>query len=338
MQSVISLKKYLDSDRDELVRSALDCYRAALRTMGSAGAQACPPVGSTLKQSLAALQQKIAEATPARIEETQAGVEKELQDWAQRATDYYKQRTSELKELLLVIAGTAEAVGERDSRYQVQFQAFSAQLSKLADLQDLTEIRSSLLDSAAELKHCVQKMAEDGKQAVAQLRAEVAKCQTRIQEVERIAVFDPLTGLANRRGIETALEFRLAQGRSFSLMLLDLNEFKQLNDLYGHLAGDQVLQQFAAELKAVFRATDSVGRWGGDEFVVVLDVRQPEADEFANRVKKWVFGEYSLESAGVKRKVHVDAALGVTQWQPHETLAELLERADRLMYEHKNSR
>lgn len=338
MQNVISLKKYLDSDRDELVRSALNCYRAALMTMGSAGAQVCPPVGSTLKQSLTNLQEKIVEVTPARIQETEAGVEKELQDWAQRATDYTKQRTSELKELLLVMAGTAEAVGERDTRYQAQFQAFSAQLSKLADLQDLTEVRTSLLARAAELKSCVQKMADDGKQAVAQLRAEVRKCQSRIEEVERIAVFDPLTGLANRRGIETAIEFRLAQARSFCLMMLDLNEFKKLNDVYGHLAGDQVLKQFAAELKAVFRATDSVGRWGGDEFVVVVDVLQAEAEQFAERVKKWVFGEYSVESSGVKRKVHVDAALGVTEWQAHESLAELLGRADQLMYEHKNSR
>lgn len=338
MQKVISLKKYLDSNRDELLESALECYRAALIAMGSTGVQACPPVGSTLKQSLANLQQKLsAELTPTRILETEAGVEKELDDWARRATDYYRQRTAELKELLLAMASTADAVGERDAHYQAQFQAFSAQLSQIADLDDLKQIRASLLASAVELKSCVQKMAQDGKEGVAQLRAEVEKCHTRVEEAERIALVDPLTGLANRRGIESALEFRLARKRCFCLMMLDLNEFKKLNDVYGHLAGDQVLKQFAAELKAVFRARDSVGRWAGDEFVVVLDGVQGEANEFADRVKKWVFGDYTVESFGAQRKVRVEAALGVTQWQPPETLAALLERADKLMYGQKTS-
>jgi diguanylate cyclase (GGDEF)-like protein len=336
---VISIKKYLDSDRDELLRSALECYRAALGAMGSTGAQACPHAGTALQQSLANLQQRIsADLTPVQVLETEAGVEKELDEWARSATDYFRQRTGEFKELLLVMAGTAEAVGERDSRHEAQFQDFSARLSKIADLHDLPQIRTSLLASAVELKSCVRKMVREGKEAVAQLRAEVEKCHTRIEEAERVALVEPLTGLTNRRGVEAAIEFRLAQKRRFSLIMLDLNGFKNINDTYGHLAGDQVLKQFATELKGTFRLSDTIGRWGGDEFVVVLDSAQAEANNYAGRVKSWVFGDYSVGAAGGQRKVRVDAALGVAEWRPGETMAELLGRVDRLMYQQKQSR
>jgi len=336
---VISLKKYLDSNRDELLHLALDCYRAALGAMGATSVQACPHIGVALQQSLANLQQRLSpELTPGEVIETEAGVEKELDQWARSATDYYRQRTDEVKELLMVMASAAEAVGERDARHESQFRDFSARLARIADLHDLPQIRKSLLASAVELKTCVQKMAQEGKDAVAQLRAEVTKCHTRIEEVERTALVDPLTGLANRRGIESAIDFRLAQKRRFSLLMLDLNAFKKINDSCGHLAGDQVLTQFASELKGIFRATDTVGRWGGDEFVVVLDSAQSEADDYAVRVERWVFGDYSVGAAGEQRKVHVDAALGVAEWQSGETSADLLGRADRIMYQRKQSR
>jgi len=336
---VISIRKYLDSNRDELLKSALECYRAALGAMGSTGAQACPHVGTTLQESLANLQRRIsAELTPVQVLETEAGVEKELDEWARQATDYYRQRTDEFKELLLVMASTAEEVGERDSRYEAQFHDFSARLSNIAGLHDLKQIRTALLASAVELKSRVQKMAQDGKEAVAQLRTEVKKCHTRIEEAERIALLDPLTGLANRRGMESAIEFRLAQKRCFCLLMLDLNGFKKINDTYGHLAGDLVLKQFAAELKGIFRVTDNVGRWAGDEFVVVLDCAQAEANDYAGRVKKWVFGDYNVGGPEEPRKVYVDTAVGVTEWQPGETMAEMLGRADRLMYQQKRAR
>ena len=336
---MISIKKYLDSNRDELLHSALDCYRAALGAMGSTGAEACPYAGTTLQQSLANLQQRLSEElTPVEVLETEAGVEKELNQWAKTATDYFRQRTGEFKELLLVMTSAAEALGERDARHEAQFQDFSARLAKIANLHDLPQIRTSLLASAVELKSCVEKMALEGRAAVAQLRAEVTKCHTRIEEVERTALVEPMTGLANRRGIEAAIEFRLAQQRRFCLLMLDLNNFKTINDTYGHLAGDQVLKQFAAELKGIFRVTDSIGRWGGDEFMVVLGSAQSEANDYAARVKRWVFGDYAVGAPGEPRKVHVDAAMGIAEWHSGDTMAELTGRADRAMYQQKQSR
>ena len=78
-----------------------------------------------------------------------------------------------------------------------------------------------------------------------------------------------------------------------------------------------------------------VGRWGGDEFVVVLDGNLTEAQSHVERLQKWVFGSYTLQSAPEGPKVETNAALGMVEWQPGETMAALLARADELMYQQK---
>ena len=108
---------------------------------------------------------------------------------------------------------------------------------------------------------------------------------------------------------------RIAHSRVFSVILLDLNEFKQINDSHGHPVGDEV-KQFASELKSAFRSTDVVARWGGDEFVVVLDCDIGEAKAQIERLSQWVFGEYTIRAGRNALKIKVDAAVGVAAWKP----------------------
>jgi diguanylate cyclase (GGDEF)-like protein len=133
------------------------------------------------------------------------------------------------------------------------------------------------------------------------------------------------------------LELRVEQGRAFSVMTFDLNGFKQVNDTYGHLAGDEVLKQFATELRGAFRPLDDVGRWGGDEFIVVLDCGLEDARQHVDRVRKWVFGNYTVRGEGPPRKLPVDASIGVAAWREGETIAEMLARADADMYQQKKA-
>jgi diguanylate cyclase (GGDEF)-like protein len=123
----------------------------------------------------------------------------------------------------------------------------------------------------------------------------------------------------------------------FSVLLLDLNGFKNVNDTYGHAAGDDILRQFAAELRAAFRAPDHVGRWGGDEFLVVVDCGVDHARGHVERVRKWVFGDYRVTGEGAPRKIRVDASVGVAAWREGETVAEVFARADADMYQEKKA-
>src|SRR5947209_20324364 len=102
-----------------------------------------------------------------------------------------------------------------------------------------------------------------------------------LDQMERAASTDELTGLANRRLLQRALtdaaQRAAREGVPFSLLLLDIDRFKQINDEHGHHIGDQVLQRVGLELARALRADDIPGRWGGDEFLVVLPATDPDA-------------------------------------------------------------
>jgi diguanylate cyclase (GGDEF)-like protein len=335
---MISLKKYIESDGEELLKAALSSYRQALEAFGNCGFRACPAMGGGLRQSLLSLQQALeSDATARLLQETEQKVTAELDQWGTSAADYSKQRVTQIKELMVTLAGAADVAGERDQRYVKQFQDFTGRLEAIADLCDLAQIRDSLMKSAVELKSCATAMAEESQKAVAKLREDVGTYQIRLDNAERLAGLDALTGLDNKNRVEATIEFRIARGRPFSVMILDLNGFKKINDTYGHLAGDQLLKKFSAELKAAFRALDVIGRWGGDEFVVVLDCDAREADGHRTRVANWIFGDYTVESQGAPHKIVVTGAIGIASSRQGDSLRTLLQRADEDMYRQKRA-
>jgi diguanylate cyclase (GGDEF)-like protein len=335
---MISIKKLIERTGQDLFPAALDSYRSVLTAMGESGMQACPAVGSTLRQNLLQLQAALsAEPTPGLLQQTGQKVEAELIQWGCGAADYFKQRTGEVKEVMMILARTAELTGERDQRYSCQFQEFTGRLEAMADLHDLALIGDSLVKSAIDLRACAAAMAEESQQSVARLREDVRGYQARLDDAERLAGQDPLTGLDNRRGVESSIEYRMGQKKTFSILLLDLNGFKQLNDTCGHQAADEVLKQFTAELKSIFRSGDLVGRWGGDEFIVVVNAGLEAASAHIERISRWVFGDYTIRVGDTSRKVAVSAAIGVAEWQAGDSLRTLLDRADAAMYRDKRA-
>ena len=344
---MISIKKYLDLDSnelnkyrpptsEELIASILEAYRGALSAMGNSGVRACPTLGPGLQRNLMLLSESLVKTiTPPLIKETEGHVEEQLQEWGEQTAQYLQQRAGDVKEILMVLALAAESVAERDQRYASQFGEFTKRLQALAKLEDLPQIRSAIVRGAKELRSCVDKMEQDGRESVAALRTQVSTYQTKLEEAEQRASHDVLTGLDNRQGVESKLQRRMDAKITFSVVLLDLNGFKQVNDTYGHEAGDDLLKQFSTELRSASRATDVVGRWGGDEFIVVLDGSMTDARSHVERMQKWVFGSYTLHLGAEGPKVEMTAAIGLVEWQPGENTKGLLARADALMYKQK---
>lgn len=336
---MISIKRLIERNGEELFQAALDAYRSALNAIGQSGLEACPPLGLTLRQNLLRLQEALsAEKTATGLQETGQKAETEISQWGSGTAGYFKQQAHDVKELMVILARTAELTGERDQRYTRQFHEFTVRLEAMADLHDLVLIRDSLVKSAIDLRTCAAAMAEESERSLVRLRQDVSVYQARLDDAERLAGQDPLTGLDNRRRVESSIECRISQQKVFSVLMLDLNGFKQVNDTCGHLAADELLKQFATELKSGFRATDVVGRWGGDEFIVVLDAGRQVAETHIQRICRWVFGDYTIRVGDANRKVAVSAAMGSAEWQPADTLRTLVDRADQAMYQDKRSR
>jgi diguanylate cyclase (GGDEF)-like protein len=346
---VISLKKYLDmtpdmvpastTDVGELFPVVLKAYRSVLKATGASAFVACPPVGSELQQKLLLLERRLDEKslTVPRVQDSEREVVEQLELWKENTQKYCQARTSEVTALLTMLSSTAATVGERDQQYTDHFSLFTSRLKKISSLEDLTLVRASLIKEALELKTYVVKMDQDSHQLVGQLKAQVSTYEKKLKEVEKLALRDSLTGLANRRNVEERIESRIASNQTFCIAMLDLNGFKGINDEHGHSAGDSMLQQFAQELRSASRTGDVVGRWGGDEFMMVIDSDIEGATAQFERLQEWIFGEYTIRpgkgSSAVK--IRVDAAIGLTQWKPGQTLKEIVEQADKAMYKRK---
>ena len=149
---------------------------------------------------------------------------------------------------------------------------------------------------------------------------------------------DPLTGAANRAALESALkrEISLSQRHKLplSVLLLDIDKFKRINDTWGHATGDKVLQTLVRAIHDCIRSTDVLARYGGEEFVVVLPGTEPfGAELLANRILAHL-DEQVCAVKGVKGQgeLYFTASIGVTSLQAKDTASTIVDRADQAMY------
>jgi len=149
-----------------------------------------------------------------------------------------------------------------------------------------------------------------------------------------MALLDPLTELANRRYIELNIQTKLDEmrryGRPFGILFMDIDHFKKVNDLHGHDIGDKVLIMVSNTFIKNVRASDIVGRWGGEEFLAIIpNINEEQLLFTANKLRVLVEQSgFSLDS-GI---VQVTVSIGATLAQPKDTTETLLERADKLLY------
>ncbi|MDE1174943.1 MAG: GGDEF domain-containing protein [Parvibaculaceae bacterium] len=158
-----------------------------------------------------------------------------------------------------------------------------------------------------------------------------------IADFKKVGSTDALTGLYNRRGFEElALEKIARKNRdAISLVFSDIDHFKRVNDMYGHASGDLVLRKFSSILSEEVRTVDVLGRFGGEEFVVLLAnadryVAQRFADRVRSRLRMAVFDD--IPGSG-----NITASFGIAEYKPGETLMALVDRADKMVYAAKKA-
>ncbi len=241
------------------------------------------------------------------------------------------------------------------------FQAL-AQLKTDARLRELPVIMISALDELSSVVRCIEMGAEDylpkpfnrvllrarigasiekkwlrdrERRKTSELEQTLGLLEQAKEQLALLASRDALTGLANRRTLETHLDFLVKRGTHFTAVYIDLNGFKKINDTYGHSGGDALLRQVGDRLQTAFRSTDVVGRWGGDEFVALVDADFADAQEHLSRIAECLAREFVVGNGEAEYRVCIGAAVGVATWNPGDTATEVVHRADFAMYEQK---
>lgn len=160
-----------------------------------------------------------------------------------------------------------------------------------------------------------------------------------VQQLTDVATHDELTKLPNRRYVESFLAHRLDEfnrfGHTFCVLFADIDDFSEINNAYGHDAGDIVLKNVAESFNQNLRCSDIIGRWGGEEFVGIYSASgNSESRAIGERFLSLV---RNTEAVHEGRSISVTISVGVTMIQPDDTMKSVLNRADQLMYESKKN-
>jgi diguanylate cyclase (GGDEF)-like protein len=337
---IISLKRYLDAGKaqpddpmpdDASVPpvSMIGAYRSALTQMAECGAETCPVHGAELKRRIEKINASIGDRpSPEQIAGAEHSCSELLQEWGRKAASHYRQKAGEVKDILLVMARTAESLGLKDEHYTRQLDAVTTKLQTIANLDDVAKIRASVEESARDLKNSLSRMTAESKTVIDHLRAEVSTYQAKLEKAEHIAASDSLTGLGSRLWIEGRIEQRIDSSLPFSILLIDIECLQELNDEHGRLVGDHLLREFARELRSTCRFSDLVARWGGNRFTVLMDCVGGEAHTQASRVQRVIARPYHVPGRTGYLSVQIEASIGLSEFHAGDSLNELLERAD----------
>jgi len=346
---MISIKRHIDNWKDVPENasggSGLAAYLSLLSSVIQCGARAVPGIGLDPDQKLSGLAAALSRgprlAGPglsSSLETANQVVRKHLSGWADRACERHQTNEHELGEMVAAMRNAVDSLTTHSALYKQEAGDVAVRLHSITAMDDLTEIRQAIVATARSLTACVARTAEEGRKALGQLNTELDSYRTRLSDSEKLSSLDPLTGLANRRSFEDRLAFRVRAACRFSLVLIDLNGFKDVNDRLGHLAGDEVIRSVGATLRLEFPSADLVARWGGDEFAVIVNCSEKDAQARVDRIRRAPIGECRVLKDGKPLTVSVNAAFGVVGWNGSETGAGLLARADSCMYRQKRVR
>mgnify|MGYP002620478979 CR=1 FL=1 len=169
----------------------------------------------------------------------------------------------------------------------------------------------------------------------------ISELQATRHKLAEHAATDPLTGLLNRRAFEKHLNREVALMQrgapSAALMLIDIDHFKAVNDTLGHQAGDDVLLRFTEQCREVFRVSDVIGRWGGDEFVTMLpSTSVSDARHAAERLHNLLSSTPMLEQEESQTPLHITVSIGICSLDGGSSMDDCLHRADQLLYQAKS--
>lgn len=254
---------------------------------------------------------------------------------------YLAERDAEFSETIDVLRAALSKVAGDAQGVNAALDESSRKFKRLTAVDDIRELRHQLSRAVVDLETVVKEKKRQEKAQHAKLAKQIAELESRVEASMAEALRDELTAVANRRGFDQTIRRWLAAAtgneRPFVLAMVDLDDFKRVNDEHGHSVGDRILQVAARCLKNGIRATDYLARYGGEEFVVLLrdldcDLGQQRMSEILGKLAA---ARYEYHGVGRQVIVSFTASCGVTEFVPGESLDHLIKRADDALYEAK---
>lgn len=267
---------------------------------------------------------------------------KTCEQYLRKSLGYHSDREAEFTEMIAILREAAGLMSGESSAFNAQVLSSSERFGALVQLDDIRVLKKQISMQVITLKRAVHEKQERDEEAYTKLNKRVEVLQTRLVKAEEEASIDPLTRIANRGSFDRALRRMVSSakraGTSLSLAMIDIDNFKAINDTHGHPVGDRVLLCAAMWLGKGIRHTDFLARYGGEEFAVIFaDAKVAPAEARMTEVLAQIAGNnYDYETDGKKGKVQFTVSAGVTEFATGDDEADLVRRADEALYDAKH--
>jgi diguanylate cyclase (GGDEF)-like protein len=337
---MLSLKKTINrlDEEDQLFRAALGAYVSAIAVIRNLPLATDAESIRAYKESLRELQAQLNNAHDAEVLDRSRDALRDLvEEYRAKAEALALQKEEDLRAVIEALGEATQVLKEQHSGQAGRLGAFTDRLQESVGLPDLGQMRRRITSHVRDLRQISDQHRRENESAIASFRTQLAEFTARLDRAERRASLDGLTGLINRGEGEARLETLVAAGDDLTAVLVDLNNFKKINDTWGHAAGDQVLKTSARILANFFRPGDLVCRWGGDEFLAVLKCGEQAIRERVSHLDAQLRVPQKVVVLGKLYELTASAAIGVAKWLPGESAADFVARVDADMYRGKGS-
>jgi diguanylate cyclase len=282
-----------------------------------------------------------------RLYQPEGFTEKSGHECIDDCTQYFKRlssnariRTAEFDELIVVLKEALTQVTSDNQNFHDCIYESSDNFKRLVNLDDIREIKSQLVRLVRELRQAVLEKQQQEELKSADISKRVRELEIKLESARREALTDPVTGVANRASFERTFNSWIQNNKAFVMGMIDIDYFKAINDTHGHQVGDGALVCVARWLGKKLRPRDVLARYGGDEFVVLIEgISLPQAGRrFSDLLIEFADQSYVYTQGQQERNVKFTLSCGLAEFSSGDTLATLIRRADQALYEAKTTR
>ena len=292
------------------------------------------------------LQSKLV-ASPYRIDEKEIRDEmRELVEEKERLEEeYIDSLQTKLNKALKALIYTITTFTSSSSDYVSTFQGHIDEINNAINSKniDVDELSKRLIGIAVKIKDTTISMKNEIEQYSKKLKESqeiIEDLREKLKKAQENLIIDPLTGVYNRRGLIHFLKVEIARAERYkqplSIIMADLDHFSNVNNTYGHLAGDMVLKGFCKTVKSIVRSADVVARYGGEEFIVILP--NTDLDSAFEVAEKLRLAVQKLKFKYKDKIFSITSSFGVAAFREKDTIETLIKRADKALYKAKEKR
>ena len=254
---------------------------------------------------------------------------------------YIEARDRELRQIIDLLTRATTAIHSANDAYHQEILLNGERIEQITRLDDIRNIKSSLAKEVASLRETVHVKQADEKFRIESLASQVDTLREELQMAQAESQRDGLTGVYNRRAfdrhIQHLLDQRRVKGAAFALLILDIDDFKRVNDTHGHPVGDRVILALANACRQMIRRDDFLARYGGEEFVILLPgaSRRNAAKKARQICRSVAQTHYTLAAEKNEPTLSITVSIGVSDYRRGDNVESLLQRADKALYDAK---